>query len=363
MSRTATVLHVIAHMEKGGAERQLSLLVGESRHSHVIAVLPGNQRPSPAVIELLPGLSPSAIVRSVRGLIRKHRVDIVQLWLPDRLTIPAMVAARLEKRRVISGDRRRVRNYGRAAIRDRLTYVNHFCADVVVPNYPHYPPRLSLRRLLGIPARTCPVFNGIDLASNARAIRTVPERLLFVGRLVEQKRVELLLRALPALMANAGIAGLDVVGEGPRKEALLGEVEVLGLSDNVTFHGYRTDWSTMFDPGRHFLVLPSVSEGMSNTVFEAIAQGFLPIVRDSRELRAILSDWEFGPALVDMDRTEALVTAVAALTTGPAEAIDMRARAMQANLGRLSVERMAAAYDGLYDQLLTDPSATPGAWR
>lgn len=361
--RAATVLHVIAHMEKGGAERQLALLVDASRHRHVIAVLPGNQRSSPTTVELLPGLSPPAILRSVRGLIRKHDVDIVQLWLPDRITIPAMIAAHLEKRRIISGDRRRVRNYGGAAIRDRLNYVNHIFADVVVPNYPHFPPRLSLRRLLGIPARTLPILNGIDLAPKARPIRTVPDRLLFVGRLVEPKRVELLIRALPALTARAGIAGLDVVGSGPREAALRDEVKSLGVSDKVTFHGHRADWSEMFDPGEYFLVLPSVAEGMSNTVFEAIAQGFLPIVRDSRELRAILSDWEAIPVLVDMDRAGALVKTVATLTAGPATALDARTGAMQANLGRLSISRMAAAYDELYERLLTDPSASSGAAR
>lgn len=352
MARKATVLHVIAHMEKGGAERQLRLLVEASSQKHVIAVLPGGDRPSSAAVELIPDKSPCAIYKRVHCLIRKHNVDIVQLWLPYSITIPALFAARRARCHVISGDRRKVRNYGFSAVRDRLTYVNHLFSDVVIPNYPHFPPRFGLRRLLRIPGRTRPIFNGVELTPSVRPIDTTPDRLLFVGRLVEQKRTEDLLHALPELLAHAGIAGLDVVGEGPQEAALRSKTERLGLSSKVTFHGYCNDWSTMFDPNSHFLVLPSVSEGMSNTVFEAIAQGFLPIVRESRELRATLVNWDVNPVIVDMSRTEALVDAVAFLTKCPPRTLNQRARAMQVNLQYFSVARMTAAYDEIYEQLL-----------
>lgn len=347
----ARVLHVIAHIEKGGAERQLALLVKGSRHKHFIATLPGNERASAATVLNLPGLSPRAIFHSVRSMIRECEIEIVQLWLPDRITIPAMFAARSENCRIISGDRRRVRNYGGPAIRDRIAYVNHLFSHKVIPNYPHFPPRLSLRRLLGVPARTYTILNGIDITPIPRSLATTPTRLLFVGRLVEQKRVGMLLALLPDLIASAGISGLDIVGDGPEHLNLRRQTEELGLGADVSFHGYHTNWGAMFDPAKSLLVLPSVSEGMSNTVFEAISYGFLPIVRESWELRAILTDWDVGPIMVDMSRDGALHATLAALTAGPAETISERVRMMQSNLWRISVDRMVNSYDDVYDQL------------
>lgn len=346
-----TIMHVIAHIEKGGAERQLALLAENSVHRHVIVVLSGNEGPSPAKVELLSSLSPLRIFKEVRGFIRNHDVDIVQLWLPDRITIPAMLAALAEGRPIISGDRRKVRNYGMGAFRDRLPYLNHLFARVVIPNYPHLPPKLSLRRLLGIPRRTHTILNGIEYEPSVRTIATTPSRLLFVGRFVEQKRVGELIDLLPELNRNTGVAGLDIVGEGTleadyRERARKGQVESL-----IEFHGRLSDWGTRFSPDRNILILPSVSEGMSNTVFEAIAQGFLPLVSRSPELEAILSDWSAKPIMFDPLDGISITDAVRQALAMSPEQIGERIRSMQASLKEFSTERMAGAYDAVYEDL------------
>ncbi|MBY6160043.1 glycosyltransferase [Mameliella alba] len=350
--QTCAVLHVIAHMQKGGAERQLCLLVDASRHRHVITVLPGSDRATTAKIVPLPGLNPMAIYRSVRETIRANEIDIVQLWLPDRLTIPAMFAARAEGCRIISGDRRKVRNYGRAAIRDRLNYVNHVFADVVIPNYPHFPPRTSLRRLLGIPRKTQTIPNGLDLAPANRPIGSLPNRLLFVGRLVEQKRVDRLIDVMPQLQA-AGIAGLDIVGEGPEGADLKRRADELADPDRVVFHGHMSNWGEVFDPETHVLVLPSASEGMSNTLFEAIAWGFLPMVTGTAELETLLDSWPAKPILIDPDAPQTIVDGARDIQASTAAEIEQRVRQMQTALSRFSVSAMAEEYDRVYDRLCT----------
>lgn len=356
------VLHVIAHMEKGGAERQLHLLVSASRHQHVITVLPGNNRPSPAVVELLPGTSPVAIYRSMRQMIRQHDIEIVQLWLPDRITIPAMMAARAEGCHIISGDRRRVRNYGRAAIRDRLNYINHVAADLVIPNYPHFPPRLSLRRLLGIPKHTQTIYNGLELETQRPSLTKVPSRLLFVGRLVEQKRVNVLIDIMPELARTAGIEGLDIIGDGPLAETLQSQAQRVTKPGQVTFHGYHTDWGTMFSPSSHALILPSASEGMSNTLFEAMAWGFLPIVTQTPELDAIMQGWKACPRLIDPQTPKTIVEAVSQLRAQSPDQVEQHIRDLQDSLGLLTVDRMVSAYDAVYDRLCS-PSQVKGIVR
>ncbi|WP_165354761.1 glycosyltransferase [Tropicimonas sp. IMCC6043] len=345
------MLHVIAHMEKGGAERQLNLLVHASRHRHVIAVLAGNERPSVAEVECLPSLGLRDIYRRIRGMIGRHEVDIVQLWLPDRMTIPAMVAARAEGRIIISGDRCKARNSGPGALRDRSPYLCHLAAERIVPNYPHLLPRLSLRRALGFPKRTQVIFNGIETVPHVRPIAKVPDRLLFVGRLVRVKQVPLIVEALPALMQDHGITGLDVVGEGPESTRIEARAAALGIGAAVRLHGRLSDWGERFDPADHMLVLPSSTEGMSNTIFEAMAFGFLPFVSESPELDLILDGWDPRPVTIDHKDPARLVREVGAIRALPASEIEARVRGLQKQLDRFSVARMAAAYDSLYDEL------------
>ena len=62
-------------------------------------------------------------------------------------------------------------------------------------------------------------------------------RLLFVGRLVERKGVHVLLDALALLPEEPPIC-LEVVGDGPEREALERRARALGIQDRVRFHGF-----------------------------------------------------------------------------------------------------------------------------
>ena len=61
--------------------------------------------------------------------------------------------------------------------------------------------------------------------------------LIFVGRLVSDKGVDLLLRAVQALAQQGLRPGLTVVGAGPEEAALRAQVASLGLSEQVQFAG------------------------------------------------------------------------------------------------------------------------------
>jgi len=71
----------------------------------------------------------------------------------------------------------------------------------------------------------------------ARALARLPEpRVLYVGRLVYYKGLDVLLRA----MVQTG-GGLAIVGEGPLEESLRRQIVWLGLSDRVVLLGRRSD--------------------------------------------------------------------------------------------------------------------------
>ena len=121
---------------------------------------------------------------------------------------------------------------------------------------------------------------GADL--NAVSPATVPTlegplRLLFVGRLVYQKGLDVLFRALTALKSRTDWT-LTIAGEGPLKDELALAAHKLGIADRVVFRGWleRDHLPAVYAQADVF-VLPSRDEGMSNAMLEAMAAG-LPVI-------------------------------------------------------------------------------------
>jgi len=99
-------------------------------------------------------------------------------------------------------------------------------------------------------------------------------RLLYLGRLVEYKRVDDLLDALTELECCSRRYELEVVGEGPYRESLERRAQSLGVEDRVTFVGH-VDHDEVYDAydRADVYVLPSRTEGSPKTIPEAMARG------------------------------------------------------------------------------------------
>lgn len=135
---------------------------------------------------------------------------------------------------------------------------------------------------LGVPrAAMIPSSSGVDTVRFCRPGRkplTDRDRFqaVFTGRLHDQKQVDLLIRAWPAVRRIAP-ARLMIVGDGPLREELTQLRDSLGMtSDEVHFTGRLDDPSDVLKASDLF-VLPSRAEGMSNSLLEAMATG-LPCV-------------------------------------------------------------------------------------
>jgi glycosyltransferase involved in cell wall biosynthesis len=103
-------------------------------------------------------------------------------------------------------------------------------------------------------------------------------KILCVGRLVQQKRFDLLIYALAQLVRENKKIELHIVGDGPLKD----ELEQLAVTEKtqqyVHFHGWldKNELKKQYRDSDVF-VLPSIEEGMPNVVLEAMASG-LPII-------------------------------------------------------------------------------------
>ena len=98
---------------------------------------------------------------------------------------------------------------------------------------------------------------------------------LFVGRLVPVKNLECLLHAL-ALLDPSRRPWMALVGDGPLRGALTESADELSVAADIHFLGERRDAARLMQAA-DFLVLPSLFEGTSNALLEAMAGG-CPVV-------------------------------------------------------------------------------------
>ena len=143
-----------------------------------------------------------------------------------------------------------------------------------------------LSNVIGIaPAKISRICNGVDLNrfsnSTAANFSELPaDALIFgsVGRLATVKNHRLLLDAFAALLNNAPAqqCRLLLTGDGPCRDALQQQASALGIADKVHFAGNRSDIAAIMQRIDVF-VLPSLAEGISNTLLEAMAAG-TPVV-------------------------------------------------------------------------------------
>ncbi len=111
--------------------------------------------------------------------------------------------------------------------------------------------------------------------------------LLFVGRLAPQKNLPMLIEAVSQMRANVF---LDIVGEGEDREKIEALIQKYSLH-NVQLHGKKTgqELLAMYKLADIF-VLPSLKEGISLSMLEALAAGLPVVASDAPEIRPILSD-------------------------------------------------------------------------
>lgn len=127
------------------------------------------------------------------------------------------------------------------------------------------------------------VGNGVDLGAMSSADPD-PERsdVLYVGRLIDEKRVDLLVRAIGALHARVPGIRCVIAGDGPEHERLAGLADELGINDQVIFVGrVPDDRIPALMQASRILVLPSAREGYGITVVEGGACGLVPVVARS----------------------------------------------------------------------------------
>jgi glycosyltransferase involved in cell wall biosynthesis len=195
------------------------------------------------------------------------------------------------------------------------------------------------------------VPNGVEV-EKIRSVEPADDGfdVLFVGRLIPEKNVSLLLDTFDRVAEEFDVE-LGVIGDGPRREALEQRAASLTHADRVTFLGFVEADEDVHRQMRaaDVFVLPSEREGFGITVLESMAAGCTPVVASHPNSAASEVVDDFG--LVVEPTVSALTAGLGSALEGDAATGDPVERAQTFEWD--AVARMAAS---VYDPAMDRPN-------
>jgi glycosyltransferase involved in cell wall biosynthesis len=357
------VLYLISTLGQGGAEKQLVawaqimradlgarvyVACFDSGRTHWAQTLQEMEVP----VTLL-GRDQSLAKRAlgVVSLSKERRIDIVHAF--SCYLSPFAVAASLASRAVpassVRGDGLADLQALRAVYRRPVLSMVHY----MTANSREAMARIAAR----LPARTLVRYvpNLIELPphvghgerrSYAKGVVTA----LTVGRLDQNKHVDLFLEALAlARTTEPRLRGV-IVGEGPAWADLRRQADSLGLlPDGVEFTGRLDDPSGRYDAADIFVHL-AVSEGTPNVVLEAMAAGLPVISTGAGDLRHIVRPAETG-VLVPFYGAGILAESMVGLARDPGLRARLGAEARAEMVRSFSREKVMTALEQFYSSI------------
>lgn len=209
------------------------------------------------------------------------------------------------------------------------------------------------------PARVHTIRNGIPLdrfrgysRSAARAAQGVPENAKVVGmtaRLIASKGVSTALKAMSLLGRIVPELHFVVVGDGPERARLEQYAKALGLGNAVHFLGWRDDVPQLM-AGWDLFILPSLGEGLSLSVLEAMASGLPVVVSDLAGMREAVVAGKSGYLTKPGDAPE-LAAAVLNLLRNSRRAQQMGEFNRQRAAALFGQEQMITCTRAVYEEL------------
>jgi glycosyltransferase involved in cell wall biosynthesis len=213
------------------------------------------------------------------------------------------------------------------------------------------------------PGRVRVVGNGVTVSQFTTTQRSaIRSDVVYVGRLIDEKRVDLLIDAVASLRGAMPAIRCLIIGDGPERAALEGRAMRAGVGDQIRFLGHVSEAAkAALLKASRILVLPSIREGFGIAAIEGQAAGLVPVVVRSPHSAApsLVRDGIDG-VLAEPD-AGSLAVSLRSLIEDPDRLERMRAAA------RLAAEswdwdRVALQMESVYLEM-TGPEASPAQVR
>lgn len=206
------------------------------------------------------------------------------------------------------------------------------------------------------------VSNGIDEKKYAIRIDADRKRLSlgcgpmarpilgWCGRMVPEKGLPVLIKALPQLVGKFPRLLVLLAGDGPMRQELEAIAASEGISAHINFLGARTDVAEILQ-AMDLFVLPSLREGLPLVILEAMAAGIPVVATDVGGNRQAVVDGQTG-FLVPSDNPDALAAAISQLLQDEAMHRRFSEEARRRFAEQFTVSRMVERYQTIYEDCL-----------
>jgi len=175
-----------------------------------------------------------------------------------------------------------------------------------------------------------------------------------VARLFEEKRVDVLVAAVPRVLARYPDVEFQIVGEGPCRARLMDQARDGGVLPHVQFMGHRDDVPAILASSDVF-VLSSESEASPNVIIEAMAAGLPVVASNVGGIPELVTEAVTGHLVPPAD-PNALASAILDLLDHPDRAIAFGEAARARIEQQYSFDRMVAQFESLYTSRSIDPA-------
>lgn len=276
---------------------------------------------------------PARMVRRVTKLIRfaaiarAARYDIVDAWLYPADVMAALLRDVTGTPIVVAGRRNLGDFHGELGTLElRIAALANRRVDAVVANSAAVAED-TIRRGQVDPAKVHVIRNGVELIAplshaeraSARARFGAGDSDVLIGCIANYrpiKRLDMVIDAFALIAADDPGLRLVLVGEGPQRPELEGQIDALGLRQRIRLHGAELDPRPLYG-AFDMVVQGSRSEGLPNAMLEAAAAGRPIVATGAGGTAEIVIDGGTG-LLVPAEDIGALAAAMRQLAADPA---------------------------------------------
>jgi glycosyltransferase involved in cell wall biosynthesis len=282
------LLLVFDHVDTGGAQTHgLALAQEFTTAGHVVALASRGGDFEPRFVQsgitVLRWPAPSRLnpikliqsIRDARQILRDFQPDVIHAHavLPGVIFSIAVRSRSGRRPPIVITPHRSWASAYRSAMRNLISQsfyrLLRLSADEVIAISEGFYRELTEH---GIPSARCHLIrNGIDANKyDAPANHPVPPVVGTIGRLIEEKGLEVFVAAAARIAEQRADVAFQIAGKGPLRDSLVQQIAALGLTDRVHLLGNRSDVPDLL---KQFSVFVSSSrwEGMPYALLEALA--------------------------------------------------------------------------------------------
>ena len=203
------------------------------------------------------------------------------------------------------------------------------------------------------------IYNGLSIERITKIVKDIANtdsyNIIFVGRLMEYKGVDRLIKAFQYVIKEIRDAKLHIVGSGPELPKLISLSKKLGLEHNIIFHGWLTRNNVLkLMASSRILAHPSLYESFGYVIVEAYALGKPVIAHRAPYSKELVEKFNCG-LIVNTFNSKTFANTIYDLLSDRNLYKKLSENTQKIARTYFSIEKTAKNYIKIYEDVLSHP--------